>query len=109
MARRFALFLPLLALAAGPAVAQTAAPAATPQAESAPAARTPEPAVQRQVSEDDNVRIEELKVRGQTQSITVRSKLPGVKPYEIVPSSGARDPSQPGDLSGQRVWHMLSF
>ncbi|WP_242477787.1 hypothetical protein [Rubrivivax gelatinosus] len=109
MARLSARFLPALVLAAlaAAASAQTALPPDA--AASAPAARTPEPAVQRQVSEDDNVRIEELKVRGQTQSITVRSKLPGVKPYEIVPSSGARDPSQPGDPSGQRVWHMLTF
>lgn len=109
MARPSRFLLPalaLLAVATG-APAQTALP---PDASaSAPASRVPEPAVQRQVSEDDNVRIEELKVRGQTQSITVRSKVPGVKPYEIVPSSGARDPSQPGDLSGQRLWHMLSF
>lgn len=109
MARPSRFLLPalaLLAVATG-AQAQTALP---PDASaSAPASRVPEPAVQRQVSEDDNVRIEELKVRGQTQSITVRSKVPGVKPYEIVPSSGARDPSQPGDLSGQRLWHMLSF
>ncbi|MBK1686083.1 hypothetical protein CKO37_01010 [Rubrivivax gelatinosus] len=99
-----------LAAAASCASAQTAQTALPPDASaSAPASRVPEPAIQRQVSEDDNVRIEELKVRGQTQSITVRSKLPGVKPYEIVPSSGARDPSQPGDLSGQRLWHMLSF
>ncbi|MGC4075707.1 MAG: hypothetical protein QM702_01470 [Rubrivivax sp.] len=109
MARPSRSLLPALALlaAATCAQAQTAPPPEA--AASAPASRIPEPAVQRQVSEDDNVRIEELKVRGQTQSITVRSKLPGVKPYEIVPSSGARDPSQPGDLSGQRVWHMLSF
>lgn len=109
MARRPVSHLPLLALlaAATCAQAQTAPPPEA--AASAPASRVPEPAVQRQVSEDDNVRIEELKVRGQTQSITVHSKVPGVKPYEIVPSSGARDPSQPGDLSGQRLWHMLSF
>ena len=71
----------------------------------------PEPAVQRQVTEDDQVRIEELKVRGQTQSITVTSKLRGLKgyQYEVVPSSGARDPSQPGSSNGQRVWHILSF
>ncbi len=64
-----------------------------------------EPAVQRLVSEDDNVRVEELRVRGQAQSITVKSKIRGVAPYQIVPASGARDPSQPGNTSGQRVWH----
>jgi hypothetical protein len=65
----------------------------------------PEPAVQKLVAEDEQVRIEELRVRGQTQSITVKSKIPGVAPYRIVPASGAKDPSQPGGASGQRVWH----
>jgi len=65
----------------------------------------PEPAVQKLVSEDDNVRIEELRVRGQTQSITVKSKIRGVAPYQIVPATGAKDPSQPGGTTGQRVWH----
>ena len=64
----------------------------------------PEPAVQRLVSEDDQVVVEELRVRGQTQSITVKSKIPGVAPYRIVPATGARDPSQPGSTTGQRVW-----
>jgi len=74
-------------------------------------AAPPEPAVQRQVSEDDNVRIEEVRVRGQTQSITVRNKIRGLKgtQYEIVPASGARDPSQAGNSNGQRVWHLFSF
>ena len=45
-------------------------------------------------------------MRGQTQSITVKSKIPGVAPYEIVPATGARDPSQPGSTAGQRVWHV---
>jgi hypothetical protein len=65
----------------------------------------PEPAVQRLVSEDDNVRVEELRVRGQTQSITVKSKIRGVAPYQIVPATAAKDPSQPGSTAGQRVWH----
>ncbi len=74
-------------------------------ASAAEAKPTPEPAVQRLVAEDDKVRIEELRVRGQTQSITVKSKIPGVAPYQIVPATGARDPSQPGNTAGQRVWH----
>jgi hypothetical protein len=71
--------------------------------------KTPEPAVQRIVNEDDNVRIEELRVRGQTQSIVVKSKVPGVEPYEVVPGSGARDPSQASGATGQRVWHVFGF
>jgi hypothetical protein len=71
----------------------------------------PEPAVQKQVTEDDNVRIEEVRVRGQTQSITVTSKIRGHKgsQYEVVPPSGARDPSVAGSSNGQRVWHLFSF
>ncbi|WP_425258282.1 hypothetical protein ACPOLB_22540 [Rubrivivax sp. RP6-9] len=73
-------------------------------ARAADAKPVPEPAVQRLVSEDDQVVVEELRVRGQTQSITVKSKIPGVAPYRIVPATGARDPSQPGSTAGQRVW-----
>ncbi|EGJ10519.1 MULTISPECIES: hypothetical protein [Rubrivivax] len=107
MARPFRFLLPTLALAA----AAASAPAQTvlPPDAAAQATSVPEPAVQRQVSEDDHVRIEEVKVRGQTQSIVVHGKAPGSKPYEIVPSSGSRDPSQPGDPAGRRVWRMLSF
>jgi len=77
----------------------------------AEAATPPEPVVQRNVAEDDNVRIEEVRVRGQTQSITVKSKIRGIRPsqYEVVPASGARDPSVAGQSNGQRVWQILSF
>lgn len=74
------------------------------------AAETPDPLVQRTVVEDDQVRIETLRVRGETQRIVVKSKMPGVREYEIVPATGAADPSQaqrrpPGD----RVWRLFSF
>lgn len=78
----------------------------------APAVRAeppPEPAVQRTVSEDDHVRIEELRVRGQVQRVVVRSKTPGVASYEIVVPEGGRDSSQGQRASGRRVWHVLSF
>ncbi len=69
-------------------------------------AESPEPAVERKTSEDDQVRIEELKVRGQTQRITVKNKSGQLKgsQYDIVPVTPARDPSQPGQGGGQRVW-----
>ena len=71
----------------------------------------PEPAVKRLVVEDERVRIEELRVRGQTKSIIVKSKIPGVAQYEIVPATGARDPSQPGNAAGQgqSVWRFPAF
>jgi hypothetical protein len=72
-------------------------------------AESPEPAVQRTVSEDDHVRIEELRVRGQTQRVVVRSKTPGVAPYEILTTEGGRDLSQDKRANGRRVWHILSF
>jgi hypothetical protein len=94
----------LLVLAAAfPALLATAAASAE---ENAPKA-VPEAAVQRTVNEDDQVRIEEVRVRGQTQSITVKSKIRGFAPYQILPGSGARDPSQPGQGSGQRVWNFV--
>jgi hypothetical protein len=90
------------------------APAATP-AKSVPdadaATRDPkEPAVQRTRIEDDNARIDELRIRGQTKRITVQPKKGGV-PYEVVPLDATRDNSQKGarGAEGQSVWHFLSF
>jgi hypothetical protein len=72
----------------------------------------PEPKVQRIVVEDDAVRIEELRVRGQTQRIVVKPKH--AAEYEIVPPTGGRDPSQnrgnqQAGAAGQRVWNLLRF
>ena len=75
--------------------------------ESAP--RGGEPVVERKVTEDDGVRIEELRVRGQTQRIVVQSKLGNARAYEIVPANGGRDLSQDKRIIGQRVWSVLSF
>lgn len=83
------------------AIAQQAADPAAP--------RSGEPRVQHIVTEDDAVRIEELRVRGQVQRITVHSKLAGVKPYEIVPAGQGRDLSQDKRTSGQRVWSVFLF
>jgi hypothetical protein len=68
-----------------------------------------EPAVQQLVSEDDHVRIEELRVRGQTQRLTVRSKQVGVPTYDILQATTGQDPSKGRDAAGQRVWQLLSF
>jgi hypothetical protein len=64
---------------------------------------------QRLVSEDDNVRIEELRVRGQTQRLTVQPKGSESKAYEILPPAAGSNPSQHKDAAGQRVWQVLSF
>jgi hypothetical protein len=102
----------VLVVCALPAAAQTspAAPAAEPPAESPPTRRVPEPNVQRIVKEDDNVRIDELRVRGQTREIVVQHKAISGSRYEIIPGDGGRDPStQDGRAAGQRVWRLFSF
>jgi hypothetical protein len=107
-----------LVAAASPAAAQAgagapgpAAAAAAPAPEEATARRrVAEPHVQRIVSEDDNVRIDELRVRGQTREIVVQHKAVSGSRYEIIPSEGGRDPStQDGRAAGQRVWRLFSF
>jgi len=79
-------------------------------AEPAPASprSVPEPQVLHQVIEDDNVRIEELRVRGQTKRLTVKPKIRGIEPYEIATPEPGR---APGDdpKAGQRVWLSLTF
>ncbi|NML13987.1 hypothetical protein [Azohydromonas caseinilytica] len=71
----------------------------------------PEPNVQHLVIEDEGVRVEELRVRGQTQRLVVRPR--NAAPYEVIPGGGERDMSSgPGNsrgAAGQRVWNMLSF
>jgi len=117
----------LLALSAHQAGAQVPAPpslatlpapratapvpvAAPPALDSDPEAkpRTPEPQVLREVTEDDKIRIEELRVRGQTRKITVQPKVPGMSAYDILPSEPGRDPTQ-DPKAGQRVWWSHSF
>ena len=72
----------------------------------------PEPKVERTVIQDEGARIEELRVRGQVQRVTVKPK--NAAEYEIVAPPGGRDPSQnranqqPG-AGGQRVWNVLKF
>jgi hypothetical protein len=62
--------------------------------------------------EDGGSRIDELRVGGQTQSVTVQPKAP-VPPYEMQPSDLGR--SRPAESRegmagrGQRVWNVFSF
>jgi hypothetical protein len=104
------LLAPALPVAAQ-AVPATPAALPTPAADEPPAPRrVPEPNVQRIVKEDDNVRIDELRVRGQTREIVVQHKAISGSRYEIIPGEGGRDPStQDGRGAGQRVWRLFSF
>lgn len=72
----------------------------------------PEQKIERIHHEDGGATIDELRVGGQTQSVTVQptGRAPA---YEMTPSDGAR--SRPGeDRQGdmgksQRVWNVLKF
>lgn len=104
----------LVAALLATAAAAQPAPARPPVVAEAPQAREAEPAVQHIVVEDDNARVDELRVRGETRRITVQPK--GVNPklgYEIVPATGGRDMapnvSSGRGAAGQRVWSLLSF
>lgn len=71
-------------------------------------AQTPEPVVVRTVTQDDQVRIEETRVRGAVQRIVVEQKVGGS--YEITPPSATTDPSRsPTPLGGERRWRLFSF
>ncbi len=77
-----------------------------------PAFAVEEPAVRETVIEDGRARIEELRVRGQLQRITVAPK--GLAPrYEIIVGDGSRDFSEGVNTSrgaaGKRVWNVLRF
>ncbi|NCT85060.1 MAG: hypothetical protein GXC94_18080 [Comamonadaceae bacterium] len=75
----------------------------------------PEPKVERTVSEDDQVRIEELKVRGETKKVTVKNKNSKAPDYEIIvndagrESAGGTGTGMPKSGSGTRVWRVLNF
>jgi hypothetical protein len=99
-----------MAQASAQAVAPVAAPSARPA--SAPATTAVRPASELRVIEDDQVRIEETRLRGQLQRVTVAPKgSPGstMRPYEINVGAGGRDPSQDKSGAGQRVWSVLRF
>jgi hypothetical protein len=99
----------LLRPAAALAVLSAALPlAAQPDASHQP---PPEPNVQHLVTEDEGVRIEELRVRGQTQRIQVQPRKGAA--YEVIPEGGGRDisagPSSSRGAVGQRVWNVFKF
>jgi hypothetical protein len=96
-----ALVFPLAALAQTPPVAR--------EADGGPRKNQK---IERLHSEDDGATIDELRVGGQTQSVTVKPKA-AVPAYEIQPNDMAR--TRPADsregMAGrsQRVWNVLGF
>lgn len=100
--------------AAEPAVA-TPRPAvlASEQPQADADARGGEPNVRRTVIEDNGSKIEELRIRGQTQRISVTPKIGPRKRYDIITGDASRDSTYgtggARDAVGKRVWDVLDF
>jgi hypothetical protein len=96
-------------LAALACVAALLPPCARAQgAEPAPRA-TPEPQIERIVQQDDNVRIEELRVRGVTQSITVNAKAGGTASRYQIRTGDGSDADRERHGAGRSAWRLFSF
>ncbi|GAA3981974.1 hypothetical protein GCM10022279_02010 [Comamonas faecalis] len=118
---RTALLSALLALASAPLLAQTTPAAPAPaQAATVPAAAADEAQqgrrnqrIERIVVEDAGSRIDELRVGGQTEQITVQPKQQGMPAYEVRSQEGARarpaNQSAPGTMTAPRVWNLGHF
>ena len=111
----------ILSLAAGSVLAQSPTPA--------PAAAAATPAPQQQENsaatgkhnqriehirvEDAGSRVDETRVGGQTQSITVQPKVGTMPEYEVQSNDGARAArnrdNNSGDTTGTRVWNFIKF
>lgn len=76
-----------------------------------PAARgaTPEPRIERIVQQDDNVRIDELRVRGVTQSITVNAKAGGTASRYQIRTGDGSDADRERHGAGRSAWRLFSF
>ena len=90
-----------------------AAAATAASAQPAPAGGSAEPEVRSSLVEDDGAKIEELRVRGQTQRIVVSSKVGPRTRYEIITGDGSRELSDGAGstrgAAGKRVWNVLTF
>jgi hypothetical protein len=94
--------------------AQAASAPAANRAETRPvdASSWPQPTIERIRIEDAGSRVDELRVGGETQNITVQPKAGGKVPYEVKPAKSAKGnpPSASnGDTNGSRVWNVLKF
>lgn len=61
--------------------------------------------------EDQGSTVDELRIGGQTRSITVQPGQANMPAYEVLPSDGVRNRAQNGSESttGPRVWNVMKF
>jgi hypothetical protein len=109
--------LPWVTLCVAQTVTQTAQAAAPAVAVVAPVGASkpgrPDQTIQHIRTEDAGSRIDEVRVGGETQSITVQPKTGnGMPAYEVKPSDtarGAAPSTSKNDTMGSRVWNVLKF
>ena len=114
----------LLALATAPALAQTSAQNPVPPTEQEREQLLNQEQKQDQQREgrrnqrteririeDEGSRVDELRIGGQTQSITVQPKVGNLPAYEVQPSDGVRNRPRNGAETdtGARVWNLKKF
>ena len=108
----FSAVLPLATLSSAQTPAQPAQAAASAPTASAKSGR-PDQTIQRIRTEDAGSRIDEVRVGGETQSITVQPKTgANIPAYEVKPSDtarGAAPSTSKSDTTGSRVWNVLKF
>ncbi|NML85051.1 hypothetical protein [Polaromonas sp.] len=104
----------LVALPLAAVVAQTQEPsqnAASAMEKKPEGAARSDKKIQRIRTEDAGTRIDELRVGGETEKITVQPKTGGAA-YEVKPAEGARGTAPAAtstDTNGSRVWNVLKF
>ena len=61
--------------------------------------------------EDQGSTVDELRIGGQTRSITVQPAAGNMPAYEVLPSDGVRNRPQNGaeSTTGPRVWNVMKF
>ena len=100
------LLLLLCSLVSAAALAQTPAKPAGPN--EAPTSKAPEQTIERIRHEDAGSRIDELRVGGETKSITVQPK--GDAPaYQVTPDSNNRNPASTDRKDGPGGWNILKY
>lgn len=119
-AMRAVTLLLLVGLMAGPVLAQNSAPPSAPDTKAEGSSLSREERqegrrnqrTQRIEVEDGGSRVQELRIGGQTQTITVQPKTGNMPEYEVQPSDGGvrnRSRSDGNDTNGARVWNVLKF
>ena len=110
----------LAAVLAGPSLAQTPQNSGQKASQAAPEKREQltkkehslNQKAERIQVEDGGSRVDELRVGGQTQQITVQPKTGEVPAYEVQPHNSNphnRSRSDTSDTNGPRVWNVLKF